>query len=134
MRFHYLLPILSALIPAITSSPVEARTCPSTGIIQDPGFESGVAPPPNYEHSGCGVINFLGASTFSLTKPGSTIASGGKYAFTATVYPDPYSPQSGMTLVQIMKPCAGKNHSIIALGSVPAVSRSSIRSRTPLVT
>ncbi|KAL8717216.1 MAG: hypothetical protein Q9225_005524 [Loekoesia sp. 1 TL-2023] len=109
MRFYYLLPFISALIPTITSSPIEARTCPSTGIIQDGGFET-TSPSPSGPWE---VVGSIPASSGGLTSPGSTNA-GGKYAFTATVYPGPYNPTSGITLRQTMKTCAGKNYSIIA--------------------
>ncbi|KAL8713198.1 MAG: hypothetical protein Q9220_002719 [cf. Caloplaca sp. 1 TL-2023] len=112
----HLLPLLSLLIPTVTSTPLNPRTtCPTTNIIVDPGFESGVAPPTSGGTSWT-VNNFIGASTYSLTSPGSTLTpSGGKYAFTATLYPGPYSSgNSGDDLVQTMKTCAGKNYSITA--------------------
>ncbi|KAI4121344.1 MAG: hypothetical protein LQ338_006422, partial [Usnochroma carphineum] len=112
MHFHYVLPLVSALISAVTPSPIEARTCPSTNIIRDGGFESGVTPPTSGGNAWT-VVDFRGASSYSLTSPGST-NSGGKYAFTASVYPGPYSPISGATLQQTMHTCAGKNYSITA--------------------
>ena len=108
MHLHYLLAFASSLIPTITSSPLEARTCPTT-IIQDGGFET-TTPNPDGPWS---VVGSIPASSGGLTSPGSTNA-GGQYAFTATVYPGPYNPTSGITLLQKMKTCAGKNYSVIA--------------------
>ncbi|KAL8922702.1 MAG: hypothetical protein Q9208_005015 [Pyrenodesmia sp. 3 TL-2023] len=113
MHPHHLLPFLLAIIPSITSSPIEARTCPSTNIISDPSFESGVTPAASAPNP-WQVVGFIGSSSYSLTQPGSP-NGGGKYAFTASLYPGPYSGgRSGETLVQTMKTCAGKNYSIIA--------------------
>lgn len=107
------LPLLSALIPVATSSPIEARTCPFT-IIKDGGFESGVAPPTSGGTSWT-VVGFIGATTYYLTSPGANINNGGKYAFTASLYPGPYSSgSSGETLQQTLHTCAGKNYSITA--------------------
>lgn len=107
-----LLPLLSALIPATTSFPIEARTCPSV-IINDGGFESGVAPPTSGGNAWT-VVGFLGATSYYLSSPGANIHNGGKYAFTATVSPGPYSGQSGETLQQTLHTCVGKNYSITA--------------------
>ena len=109
-----LLALLSFLIPTIASSPIEARTCPTT-IITDGNFESGTTPPTSGGTSWT-VVAFLGSSSYSLTSPGSTLNNnaGGKYAFTASLYPGPYSPTSGETLQQTLHTCAGKNYSIIA--------------------
>lgn len=107
-----LLSLLSAPIPIVTSSPIEARTCPSN-TIQDGGFESGVAPPTSGGASWT-VVGFIGSSSYSLTSPGASINNGGKYAFTASLYPGPYSPASGETLQQTLHTCAGKNYSITA--------------------
>lgn len=116
MHFHHMLPFLSTLIPFVTSSPIEARTCPSTNIITDGGFESGVAPPGVAPLTPGGnfwtVTNFIGYSSYSLTSPGSPNA-GGQYAFTASIYPGPYGGVSSLTLVQTMKTCAGQNYSVV---------------------
>ncbi|KAI4205957.1 MAG: hypothetical protein LQ350_000142 [Teloschistes chrysophthalmus] len=103
---------LSLLAPLISSTPMdlEARTCPTT-IIRDPSFESGIAPPTSGGNAWT-VVGFLGSSTYSLTQPGSP--NGGKYAFTASLYPGPYSPTSGEELRQTLSTCAGKNYSITA--------------------
>lgn len=113
MHFYYILPFLSALIPTITSAPFESRTtCPTTNLVKDPGFESGVTPPTSGGNAW--VVNtFMGPSTYYLTTPGST-NSGGKYAFTASVYASPYGGVSGENLEQTLTTCAGKNYSIIA--------------------
>ncbi|KAL8665592.1 MAG: hypothetical protein Q9202_002096 [Teloschistes flavicans] len=103
---------LSLLAPLISSTPIdlEARTCPTT-IIRDPSFESGTAPPTSGGNAWT-VQGFLGSSSYSLTQPGSP--NGGKYAFTASIYPDPYGANSGEELRQTLSTCAGKNYSIAA--------------------
>ncbi|KAI4105996.1 MAG: hypothetical protein L6R37_002457 [Teloschistes peruensis] len=103
---------LSLLAPLISSTPIdlEARTCPTT-IIRDPSFESGTTPPTSGGNAWT-VVGFLGSSSYSLTQPGSP--NGGKYAFTASVYPGPYSPDSGEELRQTLSTCVGKNYSITA--------------------
>ncbi|KAL8940900.1 MAG: hypothetical protein Q9216_002561 [Gyalolechia sp. 2 TL-2023] len=114
MRLSYVALLFSAFIPIITSAPLDARTtCPSTNLVKDPGFESGVTP--SVSGSGPWIVNyFIGSSSYSLTSPGS-INSGGKYAFTASLYPGPYSNgASGENLEQTLTTCAGKNYSIIA--------------------
>lgn len=104
--------VLSTLAALALSAPtVTPRTCPST-IIHDGGFESGTTPPTSGGNAWT-VTTFLGSSTYALTKPGST-NNGGKYAFTAILYPGPYSPTSGETLTQTLSTCAGKNYSITA--------------------
>ena len=105
MRFAF---ILSALASLVFSAPA---TCPSGAIIQDGGFESGVTPPTS--GGPWTVINFIGASSYTLSSPGST-KNGGKYAFEATVFPGPYSPDSGDTLNQTLTTCASHNYSITA--------------------
>lgn len=86
-------------------------TCPTGPVIKDGGFESGVTPPTSGGNSWI-VDSFIGASTYSLTSPGST-NNGGQYAFTAILYPGPYSNGfSGDTLKQTLKTCAGHNYSI----------------------
>ncbi|KAL9019293.1 MAG: hypothetical protein Q9185_003468 [Variospora sp. 1 TL-2023] len=112
MHFHYIIPFLSILIPTVTSSPIEARTCPSTNIITDGGFESGVTPPTSGGNFWT-VVKFLGSSTYSLTSPGST-NFGGRYAFTAALNADLNSDRSGEALIQRMRTCAGTNYSIAA--------------------
>ncbi|KAL8961556.1 MAG: hypothetical protein Q9193_001905 [Seirophora villosa] len=117
MHFHHMLPFLSTLISSVTSSPIEARTCPSTNIITDGGFESGVEPPDVLPLTPGGnfwtVTNFIGYFSYSLTSPGSPNA-GGQYAFTVSIYPAPYGGTSSITLVQTMKTCAGQNYSVAA--------------------
>ncbi|MCJ1247614.1 hypothetical protein MMC30_004829 [Trapelia coarctata] len=109
MRFAYILSAIAALTTAVPTT----NTCPSTSIIQDGGFESGVTPPTSGGTSWT-VVNFIGASTYTLESPGST-NNGGNYAFTAILYPGPYSSGlSGDTLTQTMHVCAGKNYSITA--------------------
>ncbi|KAL8903272.1 MAG: hypothetical protein Q9207_004041 [Kuettlingeria erythrocarpa] len=113
MHACFLLSFLFAIVPTIISSPIEPRTCPSTNIITDGGFESGVTPAASAPNP-WQVVRFIGATTYSLTQPGST-NGGGKYAFTASLYPGPYSGGlSSETLVQTMKTCAGKNYSVTA--------------------
>ncbi|KAL9601794.1 MAG: hypothetical protein Q9219_002284 [cf. Caloplaca sp. 3 TL-2023] len=116
MQLHHILPFLSAIIPFAISAPLEAlevrTTCPSTNLVKDPGFESGVEPPTSGGNAWT-VGAFYGSSSYSLTSPGST-RSGGKYAFTASVFPGPYSDLSGENLIQTLTTCAGKNYSISA--------------------
>lgn len=113
MHFSYVLPLLFAFVPIITSAPLDARTtCPSTNVVKDPSFESGVTPSASGSNPWT-VNNFIGSSSYSLTKPGSP--NGGKYAFTASVYPGPYTNgASGENLEQTFTTCAGKNYSIVA--------------------
>ncbi|MCJ1403356.1 hypothetical protein MMC11_006579 [Xylographa trunciseda] len=108
----HLVLFLSALAGLAFSAPTTS-TCHSRDIIRDGGFETGKTPPTSGGDSWT-VINFIGASTYYLTSPGST-NHGGKYAFTASLYPGPYSNgMSGDTLTQIMHTCAGHNYSITA--------------------
>lgn len=104
--------VLSALAGLGASVPT-TNTCRTSSIIQDGGFESGATPPTSGGTSWT-VVGFIGASTYTLESPGST-NSGGNYAFTAILYPGPYSSGvSGDTLTQTMHVCAGKNYSITA--------------------
>ena len=108
MRFVLL---LSSLAGLALSAPT--THCSTGSAIQDGGFESGTTPPTSGGSSWT-VNGFIGASTYSLTSPGST-NNGGKYAFTAVLYPGPYSNgASGETLTQTMQTCAGQNYSITA--------------------
>ncbi|KAL8797579.1 MAG: hypothetical protein Q9195_000396 [Heterodermia aff. obscurata] len=111
MRLPILLSTLSLLPISLSAPTASPNTCPTT-IIKDGGFESGTTPPTSGGNAWT-VVGFLGSSTYALTSPGSTNA-GGKYAFTAILYPDPYSPTSGETLTQTLSTCAGKNYSITA--------------------
>ncbi|KAL8836621.1 MAG: hypothetical protein Q9170_002844 [Blastenia crenularia] len=117
MHFRYILPFLLALIPIIASAPldsIEARiTCPTTNLVKDPSFESGVTPPTSGGNAWT-VNSFLGSTTYYLSQPGSTNTGGGKYAFTASVYPGPYGGISGENLEQTLTTCVSKNYSIIA--------------------
>ena len=114
----HLLPFFSAL--TITLLPLgrcvpTTSTCSTTSILRDPGFESGVSPPPNVDNpSAWGVYIFFGSSTYALSQPGSTLPNGGNYAFTAILYPTYYSRGlSSETLTQTMTLCAGKNYSVL---------------------
>ncbi|MCJ1228627.1 hypothetical protein MMC12_005288 [Toensbergia leucococca] len=106
MRFAL---VLSPLIALTLANPT--TSCPTGSVIKDGGFESGKTPPTSGGNSWT-VISFIGASTYALTSPGST-HNGGQYAFTAILYPGPYSGgASGDTLTQTMNTCAGHNYSI----------------------
>ena len=108
MRFTLLLSTLGSLVLAIA-----ANSCSTGPIIKDGGFESGLIPPTSGGNSWT-VVGFIGSSTYSLTSPGSTNNGGGKYAFTAILYPGPYSNgASGETLQQTLNTCAGHNYSIL---------------------
>lgn len=99
--------IVSALVGFAFSEPILPRTCPNVAVIKNGGFETNSISP-------WSVTGFIGASTYALTSPGST-NNGGQYAFTAILYPGPYSNgASGVTLSQTMHTCAGKNYSILA--------------------
>ena len=107
MRFTLLLSTLGSLVLSIA-----ANACSTGLVIKDGGFESGLTPPASGGNSWT-VVGFIGASTYSLTSPGST-NNGGQYAFTAILYPGPYSNgASGDTLQQTMNTCAGHNYSIL---------------------
>lgn len=106
MHFALVLSTLGSLALCIT-----ANTCSTGPVIQDGRFESGITPPTSGGDSWI-VDDFIGASSYALTTPGST-KNGGKYAFTALLSPGPYSNgASGATLRQTMKTCGGHNYSI----------------------
>ncbi|MCJ1330908.1 hypothetical protein MMC10_007595 [Thelotrema lepadinum] len=95
-------------LPALSAP----AACSSGTIIKDGGFESGVTPPTS--GGPWTVYAFIGASSYGLSSPGST-NKGGKYAFEASCFPGPYSSgNSGDTLNQTLKTCAGQNYSITA--------------------
>ncbi|MCJ1478246.1 hypothetical protein MMC13_006923 [Lambiella insularis] len=105
---HFAL-IVSAFAAIVLSAPT---SCPSGPIIQDGGFETGVTPPTS--GGPWTVYNFVGASSYALSSPGST-NNGGKYAFYASCFAGPYSSgDSGDTLNQTLTTCAGYNYSITA--------------------
>lgn len=94
------------------SVPTDTTTCFPRQVIKDGGFESGQRPS-TFGRTPWTVKDVIGASTYSLTSPGST-NNGGKYAFTAKLYPSPSSAgASGLTLTQKMQTCAGQNYSIL---------------------
>ncbi|KAG7009010.1 hypothetical protein G7Y79_00003g008780 [Physcia stellaris] len=111
MHFPLLLSAITTLPFTLSAPTASTNNCPST-IIRNGGFESGVTPPTS-GGTDWTVVGFLGSSTYQLTQPGST-KNGGKYAFTAILYPGPYSPESGDTLTQTLSTCTGKNYSITA--------------------
>lgn len=107
MRFTSMLSALGSLALLIA-----AQGCSTGPIIKDGGFESGITPPTSGGSSWT-VDAFIGSSTYELSSPGST-NNGGKYAFTAILFPGPYSNgASGDTLKQTMNTCAGHNYSIL---------------------
>ncbi|MCJ1471237.1 hypothetical protein MMC07_009885 [Pseudocyphellaria aurata] len=108
MHFARALSTLGSLALCVT-----ANSCSTGPVIKDGGFESGITPPTSGGNAWI-VNSFIGASSYALTKPGST-NHGGKYAFTALLAPGPYSGGvSGDTLTQTMNTCAGHNYSILA--------------------
>lgn len=108
MRFTLLLSTLGSLVLSTA-----ANACSTGPIIKDGGFESGITPPTSGGKSWT-VVGFIGSSTYSLSSPGSTNNGGGEYAFSAILYPGPYSNgASGDTLKQTMNTCAGHNYSIL---------------------
>ncbi|KAL8735336.1 MAG: hypothetical protein Q9166_000881 [cf. Caloplaca sp. 2 TL-2023] len=117
MHFSTILSLLPFLLSLTLSQPIDERTtCSTTNTISDGSFESGVTPSAQTPNP-WKVNLFFGSSSYSLTSPGSTNAqggTGGRYAFTASLYPDPYSGTSGETLSQTLKTCPGQNYSITA--------------------
>ncbi|KAL8816491.1 MAG: hypothetical protein Q9223_004503 [Gallowayella weberi] len=112
MQLPLLLPLFSFLIPIAVATPLDPRTtCSLTNTISDGGFESGTNPSAQTPNP-WKVDLFFGSTTYSLTSPGSSLSGGGRYAFTASVYPGPYTPTSGETLSQVLKTCPGQNYSI----------------------
>lgn len=108
MRCALLFSALAGLSLSILTS---ATTCPTGPVIRDGGFESGTRPSPS-GWTAWTTTGEIGATTYGLTSPGSP-NNGGTYAFTANLYPSRYSNRaSGLTLVQTMNTCAGRNYSI----------------------
>lgn len=106
MQISFIISIFAGLALALP-----ATTCPSSPIILDRSFESGVTPPTS--GGPWTVYAFIGSSSYSLTKPGSP--NGGRYAFTASIYPGPFTNGlSGETLNQTLTTCPGRNYSITA--------------------
>lgn len=89
-------------------------SCITGPYVLDGGFESGMNPPAYPAPTGWGVYNFIGATGYSVTSPGSQAGdNGGKYALTSSLAPGPYSSgMSGLTISQTMNTCAGQNYSI----------------------
>ncbi|KAL8766508.1 MAG: hypothetical protein Q9209_006724 [Squamulea sp. 1 TL-2023] len=109
---------LLPLLPFALSAPLDERTtCSTSNTISNGSFESGITPSASTPNP-WKVDLFLGSSSYSLTSPGSPLTSsgvsGGKYAFTASLNPDPYYGYSGETLSQTLKTCPGQNYSISA--------------------
>lgn len=108
MRFAFIVSILASL--SLAHPPDHCRT---QRVIRDGGFESGTTPSASRANPWF-VSDYIGSATYALTSPGST-TNGGRYAFTASLYPGPYSDgRSGLTLSQTMKTCTGQNYSILA--------------------
>lgn len=103
--------ILSALAGLALAYPPYG--CTPQQAITDGGFESGRTPSASRANPWL-AHGFIGSATYALTTPGST-NGGGKYAFTASLCPSPYSNgNSGLTLTQTMRTCVGQNYSIAA--------------------
>lgn len=105
---------LLALASLTLSAPNRrSEQCENESVINNPGFESGKTPSTSGHPGDSWTINsVVGASVGILTSPGSP-SNGGKYAFSAFLYPDPSSNgASSLTLSQTMDTCTGHNYSI----------------------
>lgn len=112
MRFTLVISTLVGLLGLAHSVSTDATSCFPRQVIKDGGFESAQKPSVS-GNTPWTVKGIIGASAYSLTSTGST-NNGGKYAFTAKLYPSPSSSgASGLTLTQTMHTCAGQNYSIL---------------------
>ena len=98
MHITNLLPLIS-LASISLSTPIESRAaCTTKNAVADGGFESGISS--GYSTAPWSLSELLGSTGYTLGSPGKT----GKYAFRAAVAPDPYGPDSRVTLSRKLIP------------------------------
>ena len=84
---------LISLAPVALSTPIDTRAaCTTKNAVSDGGFESGVTP--SYSTAPWSLSELQGSTSYTLASPGKS----GKYAFRAALAPDPYGPDSRVTL------------------------------------
>ena len=92
MHITSFIPLIS-LASGSLSTPIESRAaCTTKNAVSDGGFESGVTP--GYSTAPWSLSELQGSTGYTLASPGKT----GKYAFRAALAPDPYGPDSRVTL------------------------------------
>ena len=92
MHIANFLPLIS-LAPVALSTPLDARAaCTAKNVVSDGSFESGIIP--GYSTTPWSLSELQGSTGYTLASPGKS----GKYAFRAALAPDPYGPDSRVTL------------------------------------